>query len=378
MIHRNRGTRTDVSSGTSFFMLMLAAGLTAALIGCDRENLVESGKAAQFPAGWTDYPFYFSASNGKLSAFYPLSNRIEAIPIDVPNGVQVEISARGDKGYVVTSGYDSIAVVSLANGEVETWLEFEVEPIWLTGFSGIVPSPDGTKLAIRNGYDLTILRTIDFQEIYSMSGCRGRSEFSLDGNRYYCFDMNIFESIVIDSLNAVPSAVVLDAVVPLTGAAMETPDGRYLLSARAMMGSEFTVYERQSWSIAAERTQSFAEQALATITPDGKYAFCTSPSSGSVTHGAGSPIVMVLNLETLQFDTLVNTCAISFTDSTDHSCWQLRQVISSPDGSYTLILPGTSWTAHDPMLVVSNVTLEIVGIVGDVPSNWYSAAKMTN
>ncbi len=314
-----------------------------------------------------DYPIYFSNYFGVgdkvLFKYYPDSQKIDSALIPWTPKRGISVSANGKLLYLSLDA--SVVVIDAESFEIVQELPYK------TGYA-VAVSPDNKLIAI-TGDTLRILRTSDYQVIYSDTLTTYRGIFSKDNLTFFCgfydsvnsgsaYILTINETQFIKTTKSFPDRSV--------GTLIPTSDKtKWILY--NLIGSycaAFDIYDIALDSIIFTDTLC-PGGGTATLSADEKKVYYTAP--GSPFQGANSPFIKVFDLETNMIETIIDS-TIFYADS---FAWALpNDVIATPDNRYLGVLNGVM-----ALSVFHLIDLQTLTVVDrrDYGPNGYGFTQMT-
>ena len=311
-------------------VILIAAGtlgLWLYFVGCDDNGPVE-------PKPLTDYPVYFCAPDfsPELFVYHPVTRQVDSIDIPWEPKEGITVSADGKRLYLAQR--NSVVVVDTDSLSLIKELPYEPD-------RPVAVSPDNQLLAI-TGDDLFILRTSDYQVIFSDTDRTANGRFSSDSKSFYCAagwspDSRgvVYKVDLTDSLFPVTRQPFADGGVVHVIPSMDESKWFLYLTVQTWI-SAFVVYDVFKDSIIFREVLTPGYGHIA-ISPDGKHAFYTNPGRSS-TDPLAPPAFTVFDIVSNAIDTVVSDIDF-FSDSTwvAHPNW----LAVTPDSRWLAILGGS-------------------------------------
>ena len=297
------------------------------LFGCDQapfEPIVEESK---------DYPVYFAdwGETSNIFIYHPGARTIDSVnvPYEIRSGITV--SADGKRLYLGLRS--SVVVVDAESFKFITELPYDP-------FSAVSVSPDNEYLAI-TGDDLYILRTSDYEVVFSDTDKTEHGRFSSDSRSFYCvagwtsgIPGFVYKVDLSDGSFSVQrksfAGVGVFRVVPSLD---ETKWFLYLNV--GLWTSTFEVYDVLEDSITFRQVLIPGLGDLA-LTPDGRRIYYTNPGSGNGPTGLLGFTIFDVNTNVI--DTVVED-ADFFTGPTWAAHPNLLAI--TPDGRWLAMIGGS-------------------------------------
>jgi hypothetical protein len=252
--------------------LFLALGLTTLLVlsACGDDPPTSSGPPI-------DYSFYYCEveSTPKLCTLYPATGHVDSVTIPWVARHGISVSADGRRLYLATA--HTIVVVDAETLSMITELPYQSDD-WV----GV--SPDDRLLAIAYG-GLHVLSTDDYSVVFQDTIPVLHCEFSSDSRTLYCARKGTDSVYQVDLTDPAYPVTLTSTGYGWVHFVIPTPDESKLLLYKNVGSGTFAfeVYEKALDSIIFRDLFRPGYGTLA-MTPDGRYAFYTSP--GSILMGA--------------------------------------------------------------------------------------------
>jgi len=268
-----------------------------------------------------DYPVYFcNQANSTLWIFHPLSRKLDSM-VTPYDGVMRGVTVSADGQLLYFSQADRVLVVD--SDSLGLVAELPYEAWW-----GTAVSPDNNLLAIM-GHGISILRTQDWSVVFADTIDVYRGVFSRDSRTFYACSAegwDYFNSLCwVEPLDDNPVLQHKEFYNHVTQV-RPTPDGSKLL---LNLLWHFVVYDIAGDTILTD-IELWPGQGNLEITPDGKYAFFSNPSTMLGERGTTDLYV---------FDVLVNSVVDTLDldvlgDSISLFIFGIGEMAVTPDGRW--------------------------------------------
>ena len=232
------------------------------------------------PVSEIEYPFYFVGSSNSIYRYHPSSRRVDTAVLQYRAYPNMAVSADGKSLYLPYA--NSTVVVSSDSFSFITELHYPSN-------GGVAVSPNGEMVAIQ-GTDLNILSTHDYSVLYHDTVGSNGGVFSANSKSFYGLGGHVVFRLDIQAgvkgFGKSFSPHMVWTVVPTND------ETKLLLSTGPTPCSgRFLIYDIVNDSIIYNRLLDAAPNRIV-ITPDGKYAFATSP--GVIRQDCGPPPSSIL------------------------------------------------------------------------------------